>query len=677
MLPATSTRGPLLFFAVVALELFTFPMFAGWSAANALAFGAFTTAFLFLPGCAFAAWTDRARDCSASLFMSFVCGLFCLALALVALAVIDARAFIWILPLASAVAWFAARRMRGTAPQPPLSTFEAIAALVPITAALTRVVVETPGEWYLGFETDASFHVENAIELSHRWPMSDPRIAGESLRYHFLSYAPSSAASVVLGLPVRTCMLGLGAHLLPMMFALGVFVAARALKAGAVAAALISLALVMHADLGTFLGGLIGHDASFGSYFDVGLYRSPTTVQGLCVLVAMLIVIGDLFEAQGSRKRLLFLLAALAVLASGSKGSVLPPLVAALALTWLVRGALRPVIARALAVVVVAALPFTLWLSFDPEGYAQNMTSWHPLAAQTLSQFQWKVIKFFGGDPQSPSLWATVLIFLPWLIGFLGIGCVALWAWLVTRVRPASAIEVVLGATFVAGMVPALAFAAPGVSQLFFAYDSQVCAVLLGAVAVTRMSPRLLRFLVPATLAVLVLQLAALCVKPGGPGLRAEFKGDIGRYRAVLDWIRTETPPDAVFLIQQPIACASTWSERRAFYETSRYSARFHAGYEVVGGVEKHADPRQYAEHERLQSSFFAAPTPDDVSALRALVGRGVPLYALRSNMLISVLTHGYGCELRALTDTATFGREAGVELVHDAGVAAVYRLPD
>ena len=48
-----------------------------------------------------------------------------------------------------------------------------------------------------------------------------------------------------------------------------------------------------------------------------------------------------------------------------------------------------------------------------------------------------------------------------------------------------------------------------------------------------------------------------------------------------------------------------------------------------------------------------------------------------RSNLVISALDHGYGCEVRPLADAAAFGREIGVELVHDAGVAAVYRLPD
>lgn len=674
---ASSTRGSSLFLWSLAAALCGFPLLVGWNALHCVGWSAFVVAFIVMPGCALRAWTDRERDPVTGLFVSLMAGLACLAFAFLALAALDAREFVWILPPASAIAWFAARRKAGQSARPSLPTLETIAVLVPIAAALARAVVETPADWYLGFESDASFHVQNAIELSRRWPMADPRIAGEPLRYHFLSYTPAAAASVVLGLPVRACMLGVGAHFMPMLLALGLFAGARALGARPIAAALVSLALVLHADLGAFIGRLFGSYAAFGSQFDLGVYTSTTTTLGLCALLALLIVIEDSFETSARTGPAWILLAALSALASGSKGSVLPPLVLALAATWFVRRADRPVSARVIAVVVAAALPFTLWLVLAPDGYAQSMFSWQPVASQFASPFQARVVAAAGGDPRAPSVWATVLLVIPWCIGFLGIGALALWAWFATRVKPARAIEILLLATVVFGMVPALLFVAPGASQLFFAYDAQVCAVLLGAVATTRFTGRKGRFFVIAALAVLGLQVAAVWTRAAPGSKRAEFVGDVARYRAALEWIRTETPVDAVFLIDDPRLSASTWSERRAFFETKNFSPRRHARFSVEGGAARVDAARLFSEHERLESSFFAGPKSEDVRAIRAIVGENVPLYALRSSVHVKVKSSTYVCEMRALENSAEFGREAGLELVHDAGIVAIYRLPD
>jgi hypothetical protein len=660
-----------------AAALFAFPIVAGWSALHALGWSAFVLAFVLLPGCAVRAWIDRERDAASALFLALTYGLACLSFTFLALAAVDQRQLVWGLPAAGAIAWFAARRRGAGGSRQPPSIAELIAILAALVAALTRVVVEDPSSWYVGFETDAAFHVENAIELARQWPMADPRIAGEPLRYHFLSYTPAAAASVVLGLPVRECLQGLGAHLLPLVFALGLFGGARALGAKPPAALLVALALVLHADLGAFIGRVFGFEGSFGSYFDAGLYLSTTTAQGLCTLLALMIVTADLFAARLRSGPALAAVALLAALASGSKGSVLPPLVFALIAAWCLKKEQRPVIARTIAVLACAALPFTLWLVMAPEGYAQSMFSWSPGAAQALSPFQWKVIAFFGGNPRAPHALATAATFVPWCIGFLGIGVIALWAWFATRARPASTIEIVILVTAIAGMVPAVLFAAPGLSQLFFAYDTQVCAVLLGAIASTRIAPRKGRVLGVVVSAVILIQAAAGWTAPGPSTIRVTFEGDVARYRAVLDWIRAEAPADAVFLVDEPRLCASTWTERRAYFETQRYSSRVHAGFAVVGGTTNISDARLFADEERMQSSFFAGPFPGDFPALRARTGRGVPLYALRSKVTIEWRPMGYVCTLHPLADAAEFGRAAGLALVHDGGNAAVYRLPD
>jgi hypothetical protein len=678
MLRATSTRGSITFFGCVAALLFAFPLIAGWSVMHSLGSGAFVVAFIFVPGYACLVWTDRGRDWITHSFLAFVVGLALLTLVFLTLAVFDAHQYLWIVPVLGGIALFAARGRRSASVRPTTTLFEACAALVPLAAALMRVEVESAADWFRGFESDASFHVENAIELSRHWPMTDPRIAGESLRYHFFSYVPASAASVVMGLPVRECMLGLGAHLLPMMFALGMFVGARAVKAGVVAAAGVSLALVLHVDLGTHIGNVFGFDGSFGSYFDVGIFRSVTTAQGLCVLVAIAIVLRDVFQNTTRLGPRLFLLALLSALASGSKGSVLPPLILALAATWVLRRADRRVIGWTVVVMAVAALPFTAWLTLDPDGYARNMFRLHPAAAQVLSPFQCGVVTFFGGDPGEPSPWVTALLFVPWWFGYLGIGAIALWAWFATRAKPSSAFEIVLFATVVCGLAPALLFMSHGFSQMFFAYDAQMCALLLGAIATTRFAVGARRGFAIAVGAMLAVQLAAVgWTKANEIRLGVEFTGDAARYRIALDWIRAETPANAVLLIDDPRLGATTWSERRAFFETRRFSPLMHAEFQVEHGRVKTIDARPFEERERLQSEFFSQPTPENMRAIRAIVGPRVPVFALRAHVVVTPRQRSYACEFKPLEDAALFGRAAGLELVHDGGIVAVHRLPD
>ncbi|MBL8859629.1 MAG: hypothetical protein JNL28_14065 [Planctomycetes bacterium] len=673
-----SPRGSLLFFGCVAAALFTFPLVAGWSVVQALGSGAFAVAFVFLPGYACLAWTDDQHDRITSAFLAFVVGLAPLTLCFVTLAAFDARQYLWILPVLGCIAILAAPRRTSTRDRPTTTSFEACIALLPIAAALMRVEIESPADWFRGFESDNSFHVENAIELSRHWPMTDPRIAGEPLRYHFMSYVPASAASLVLGLPVRVCMLGLGAHLLPMMFALGLFVAARATKAGVITSACAALALVLHVDLGTHVGRVLGVDGAIGSYFDVGIYRSITTVQGLCVFVAIAIVLRDALTNQGQLGRRLFLLAFLSALASGSKGSVLPPLFVALAATWLWRRADRRVIGWALLVMALAALPFTAWLTLDSDGYAQSMFHFEPAAAQILSGFQSSIVAGFGGDPAEPAPWATALLFVPWVVGFFGIGTVAAWAWFRTRPRPSSTFEFLLCATALSGFVPVLFLMSHGFAQLLFAYDSQVCVILLGAIASTRVSGGARIGYAIAAGAVLATQLVAVAwTKAHDARIGPRFTGDVARYRSALEWIRTETPSDAVLLIDDPRLSATTWCERRAFFETRRFTPAMHAALQVEKGRVIPIEARPFAEREILQSEFFSNPTADGVRSIRAIVGPHKPIIALRTRLVVTPQAQHYACVFEPLEDAAEFGRACGLEFVHAGGIVAVYRLPD
>src|SRR5262245_22877505 len=143
---------------------------------------------------------------------------------------VDARAIMRWYPLPFVLLLAARLRKKSAPPLPIVSVPDLVACGLLLALATVRAHVEGTDDWYL-HGGDAAFHAGNAAELLRRWPMQDPRIAGEPLTYHFFSYAFPCVQSLVLGVPVRPGLFGTGAALLPIGFALAAFGAARSLGA--------------------------------------------------------------------------------------------------------------------------------------------------------------------------------------------------------------------------------------------------------------------------------------------------------------------------------------------------------------------------------------------------------------------------------------------------------------
>lgn len=708
----TLRRGVGLFLACGALSTFR-PLLAGWDLGHCAAWFAVLTAFVWLPGSACTAWFAPHLDALSRFFLSCVTGLAVLALVFVPLCALDARHGVWALPVCALAVRLAAGRRTKPALGTSIPRLDLIALALPLALVIWRVQVESPANWFRGFDTDLSFHVGNAAELRWRWPLGDPRIAGEPLRYHFLSYVPAAVASVVTGFPVRECASGLGASALPLLFALGLFAAARALGAGAWMAALLTTVLVMHADLGTLVEPLLKAGFAFTSPFDAGLYASVTTAQGLCAGLAIVLVLHDLFrdaspdsparvppdESAGFRAtwpRVVWL-ALLAFLASGSKSSVMPPILLAMLAVWIWRRWRAQPIARvyvpAFAALLLGTLPFCAWLSLDAGGYAQSMFTWTFSAAQVASPFQATIVRAFGGDPSAPSAWMTCALFPVWCAGFLGASGLALVLWARTRTRPLTEIESILCATFLAGFAAAVTLSAPGASQLFFAYGGLVALILLAAVAAGRLAQqraagelgvsnripsRDVRAWIAAGSLCVVLQLSAhLRLEAHAPRHEREMSGDVDAYRASLEWIRASTPPDAVLLIEEPRLAADQWAERRTFSGTTRFLPRHHRKFGLTNEQVSANGDDPIADRKQLKAAFFADPRPETLRSIRDAVGSETPLYVLRTNVELKRGVARLCITWRDLECPSSFGREAGLELVHASATTAVYRVAD
>jgi len=421
---------------------------AGWSPSRVLVHHAFLAAFVVVPGWLWVAWCTPRRDVVTTAFLAWVVGSAALSLVYVAACVLDARTWVVAWPLVSVACFVAcfvvvARRSRRgqDASREETSRYGAtwpswtdvVLLAIPVATAMMRTHVESVDDWFLGTNSDDSFHAENAGQFARLWPLGDPRLAGEALRYHVLGYTPHAVIDAILGLPVRETLLGTGTFVAPTFLALGFFVAARSVGAASWLASIASTVTMLHVDLLEELGRYVGLDWRAHSYLSAGLYRSPSTATGLTALIGLLLLLREHFAATERSTKRWVLLGAVAFLASGSKGSVMPPLWIGLGLVavWsrFRGGASAARAIEAWVVTFAASLPFTLWLTWSENSYARTMFHWAPARIQVFSPFQYSIASVFGLRAEELPAWAVILCAPLWWAGFLGVAVLGAVAW--------------------------------------------------------------------------------------------------------------------------------------------------------------------------------------------------------------------------------------------------------
>ena len=512
-----------------------------------------------------------------------------------------------------------------------------------VALAILRSELAPAAEWWRPSASDPLFHAGNAAELKNNWPLMDPRVAGLALNYHFFSYALPAGASVVTGLPIAELAFRTTPAFLPALLALQVFNAGRVYGGGNAAGLLASALVLLHADLAQELGRLVGAGSDWGvaSFLHRGIYASPSTVAGLVSLTTLIVVLQRWTRAPvGGEARTTAcaaVAAGLSFAASGTKGSVMPVVVAGLGLALvacaLSGGAWRRLVAP-LCVTAFASAPVTLLLALGEGSYASSMFRVLPL--WTLETSGAHVALF--GERAAP-LWRSVLLVLPWLALYLGLGGVAGVAALSGRckrdavARPSAPAEAALAAMALVGLVPALLLAAHGHSQLFFLYGGQIALVALGAAIALRWLSARNALAGLAWLAVLPLATStARAAWTAWPRASAEATPAlVDSFAEGLAWMREHLPPEAVVVAQSNVLL-SVHAERRAFFETDSFTPQKHA----LRWNESEGEPRfvptpgpAFPAHLLAVRRFYAR---GDQPSLRVLVDRvpaGSPVYAL------------------------------------------------
>ncbi len=318
-----------------------------------------------------------------------------------------------------APAWATAAIVAGAAALIGLGAF----AANPLPRSVPSVVLDT----------DSVFHVALAAEARHHWPMTDPNVSGEKLRYHVFVHMEAAAVNQVTGIGLDVIVLRLQPVLIVLLIGLQLaWLAGRVARGspwvapGAVAIMLLANEL----DLDT------ERDAPFVGLFLADIPLSPTLAFGLPFFIA---AVGILVSALARRERpepgTWLVLGALLAGAMGAKAATLPVLLVALGLFLAGRALLdRTVDRRALGALGIAAGAFLAVYLALFSGGGSHGGSLDPFAFLDYAvlagelPFRGPVVALLGDAARTAALLA------PWLGGLLLIGrvrgrdrTVALW----------------------------------------------------------------------------------------------------------------------------------------------------------------------------------------------------------------------------------------------------------
>jgi hypothetical protein len=332
----------------------------------------------------------------------------------------------------------------------------------------------------IAYYPDIPWHLGNLAAAKRSWPILNPRLAGEPLRYHVGVYVFEASASTVAGLDAATLLLRLDPIMLTVL--LGVQLAWLGRECGG--SGLVGVGAAYLTLLAGDASSLWRQTSSlFFNLFDTHLYLSPTYFLGLVLFVPLVALSARLaFSSRPTRmgEGLLWLL--LLPACGLTKPTTLPVLAAGAVgfagLHWLRHRALHK---PAVAVAIGAAAAFAIvWPAVVPPSAAELMTMrWNPLGTLRLTPM-WKSLRVHTSSA------AMIAIVAAGHAPAILVGVAAL----VAARRPLTDAQRWLLMLAAAGAVPALLFTAVGNGQLYFWFYGYLALAVMAAVGYAQVIER-------------------------------------------------------------------------------------------------------------------------------------------------------------------------------------------
>ncbi len=493
----------------------------------------------------------------------------------------------------------------------------------------------------VSYYVDTVHDLALAAEALHHWPIMDPHVHGEAFGYYLFPFMHMAAISQVTGLELPVVVLRL--FIVPVFIALLVqtyYLGTVAGRGSRLAGVLCSACVLLIGELDLSASDMY----PFYNIFFSGLLYSPTFLLGLIVFIPVVASVAD-HDDEPFRARSIIALSMLLVGCVGTKGQVLPMLLAALIgfLGWVaVRE--RRMHKRALVLTVVAgALLVGL---YAVAGSRTTSIAFHPLLRM----------------PRATNLPGP----LPWILGFAGlvgmrvIGLIGSLRSIWRRGSSTTTWFLILAA---AGIVPAYLFDMGSGEFYFLSFSYVVLSALTGAVLTSAYRSRKSRADVLTIAAGATLGLAGLCDLPldygnrfhrylSGEAIYATTNQNLTRdlWKGLV-WARDHLPKNAVLAVNnQSLGASGDWryfyysafAERHTFLGGWMYSDRTHAvGYDDVSRGKVHPFPDRLALNNEVFSTGGA-------TAIASLHSRGV------THLLVDKV-HGHRVEALETAATRVF----------------------
>jgi hypothetical protein len=335
-----------------------------------------------------------------------------------------------------------------------------------------------------GYYQDLMYHLALVQELTRSMPFEVPQLAGDTLRYHYLSDAHMAAASMITGASPATVLLRL--WIVPIAATAALVVAALTREitgrwwAGPLAAgaAIVGLPLTLGAPIGPFVSGAI-------------VLVSPSQTYALPLAVLLMAFAVDVLRGRPLRWAWCAV-PVLALACAGAKSSALPPLLVGVLLAGVVawwrgpaaqgsasgwRGLFRrrpvpwSVAWLAASIVVAMGIGFKIFA-----GGGAGTLALQPLSALTWMEPYQRTLGFRDGvahtgffPPGVANASAGAKVFIAGLIGWwLLMQAPRLLGLVKLTSRKPDPVAWLLGGATLAGLGAAWAFWHPSASQLYF-----------------------------------------------------------------------------------------------------------------------------------------------------------------------------------------------------------------
>jgi hypothetical protein len=268
----------------------------------------------------------------------------------------------------------------------------------------------------------------------------------------------------------------------------------------------------------------------------------------------------------------------------------------------------------------IAILPPIIYLSIERSAYVYSEVV-RLVPGETIRSapfYQHVANALFKGA--STAAWLPWALLPLWLIGYFNLAGVGATAYVISHKSPIAESLLWMIMMTLAGLGAALVVAMEGKGQLAILYNGQIMLALLSGAWVAGLAwPRSRRHM-PGLLAlgILFIPLVIGLARNSGAGLRRDWQALheppdtlLEQYYAGLDWLRTQTPTDAVILSRHEAMLISVYAERRAYYESGIFTPQ----------ALKAGTYNAFPERSALQARFFTDPDEDLVSEMTASYG--------------------------------------------------------